>query len=128
MLVIGCASSNIIKQTDPYKTLTSEYVKESCTPPQEYYPMRVLGVPTLLTRHDNCHDVNDLVLISWMGDFDEIGMTTTGLLSLHFAEFLNERQKQDCKMLLLKRENGPVQRIHVSFYSVTCQVTKQNEQ
>jgi hypothetical protein len=62
-----------------------------------------------------------------MGDFDKIGTSTTDLLSIHYTKFLSERETKDCKAMLLKRENGPVQSIHVSFYSVACQEVKQDE-
>ena len=127
IFVVGCKSRDVPKKVDPYKTLTSSYVKESCTPPGEFYPLQVLGIPTLLTRYVDCHNVGDLILISWLGDFDDIGIVTTDLLSLHFTRYLNTSGDKECKMSLLKRENVPVDRIHSSFYSVMCKVVKQDE-
>ena len=60
--ILGC------KSTSEKSPITLSQVKKFCSEPQEAYPLRVIGIPFVLSVYEKCAAHNELLTVSWSTD------------------------------------------------------------
>ena len=113
--IINCKSS-----VD--KTVRLSQVKQFCPEPQESYPLRVVGVPFVLSVYEKCASHNELLVVSWASEAEYYGLETTAakLVVGAYARFKSTPTTK-CMPNHLNidtQENGD--NIITSFHTMSC--------
>ena len=92
--IVGCQATTKSHIIDPYPNVNMTYVQKNCKEVVEAYQIPSFGLVTFPARFKNCADVDDLFVVAWNGENTEIEKTTAKLISLVWARFNNDTNKE----------------------------------
>ena len=112
---LGC------KSTSEKPPITVSQVKKFCSEPQEAYPLRVIGIPFVLSVYEKCAAHNELLLVSWSTDEEYLGLESRAaeLVIGAYARF-RSNDKTKCMPNHMNFEVAKDDNVATYFHTLVC--------
>ena len=118
-LVIVCIVS--CKPAPEEPSIMLSQVKKFCSESQETYPLRVVGIPFVLSVYEKCAAHNELLLVSWSTDEEYLGLESRAaeLVIEAYARF-RSNDKTKCMPNHMNFEVAKDDNVATYFHTLVC--------
>jgi len=109
------------KSTSEKSPITLSQVKKFCSESQETYPLRVVGIPFVLSVYEKCAAHNELLLVSWSTDEEYLGLESRAaeLVIEAYARF-RSNDKTKCMPNHMNFEVAKDDNVATYFHTLVC--------
>jgi hypothetical protein len=131
LLLLGltsCATTNLASSETSYPLLTVANVEKTCEP-VENWNIKILPMPAIVLRFNNCAGVNDLLVIvaPTTGFSQEVRKLSVQLASIHYTNYLkrDSSPQTSWKLTLVKSEirNSSDNGQEIFYYTLSSQTS-----
>jgi hypothetical protein len=101
------------------REVTAARAAEECKAPIDFHliPPTSFGVPLRLMRHKNCMGVEDMLMILWNGERNELNETVAKTVMLLYVDSINLSNKEQTGRVFLKGDQIE-EGFHINFYEL----------
>lgn len=96
-------------------------VKKFCQEPREVYPLRVIGIPFVLSVYEKCASHNELLTVSWSTDREYLGLESNAakLVIGAYARFRSDEETK-CLPNHMNFEIAKDDNVATYFHTIVC--------
>jgi len=104
---------------DPHENITLQYTSANCKNIKESYNFIFYGMAVGVFRHDKCANVNDMLVITWLNENDDLQKTGAKFLALLYLESKNEvNQDEKLKLGFVKYDTDEKLNTNGAFFQI----------